>query len=226
MGKNDRKLFSCLIKDGMRVVDVGANIGLYSFLFSTLIGAKGSIVSFEPEPGLFGALQHNCKVNNIQNISLYECAIGNDNGEIAFQRSALNSGDNRIGNMNHDNGSCKVRLARLDDAVPDQHVDFVKIDVQGHELSVFTGMQNILASNPNVTVYFEFWPDGMRQAGSSPQDALDYLKARGLRIYQPRDGQIEEILDFKRLIDSLQRSSFTNLIATKNALGPELRPLL
>jgi FkbM family methyltransferase len=217
MGKNDKVLLGSLVRSGMRIVDVGANIGLYSFLLSKLTGSNGSIVAFEPDPKLFSTLHYNCKANGIQNIKLFEYALGDTNGTIAFQRSSLNSGDNRIGNALEMADSVQVRLTRMDDVLEDHGVDFVKIDVQGHEFGVFKGMQKILSSNPDLMIYFEFWPDGMRKAKTKPVESLDYLKSFGFRIYQPQENGIKEVADFQMLIDSLPGSKFTNLIASRGS---------
>jgi hypothetical protein len=76
-----------------------------------------------------------------------------------------------------------VRTAaiRLDDYFsPGERVDFVKIDVQGHELSVLKGAERILRENRGIKLLLEFWPHGLAQAGVKPAEFLDYLTSSGL----------------------------------------------
>ena len=63
LGRQDRDLFSLIIKPGMNIVDVGANIGLLSMAFARLAGSDGHVFAFEPESELFATLELNCRNN-------------------------------------------------------------------------------------------------------------------------------------------------------------------
>jgi len=54
-------------------------------------------------------------------------------------------------------------------------MDFIKIDVQGFELSVLRGAARVLKTNTDTVVLLEFWPHGLRAAGDTPMALVDYL---------------------------------------------------
>ena len=97
LGAEEAQLLRNLVGEGMQVVDIGANIGLYTLLLSRLAGKTGRVFAFEPEPNLFLTLRDNCETNAALNVTPYQCAAGDSNGLAIFQRSALNSGDNCLG---------------------------------------------------------------------------------------------------------------------------------
>ena len=68
----ETSLLSAEIRPGMRIVDVGANIGYYTLLFSKLTGASGHVFAFEPEPENFGLLQRNLARNDRTNVGAFQ----------------------------------------------------------------------------------------------------------------------------------------------------------
>src|ERR1051326_8980092 len=59
-GKEDLRFFEQHLRPGMRVLDIGANQGIYSLMISRIVGQDGCVYSFEPDPGLFDSLRLNC----------------------------------------------------------------------------------------------------------------------------------------------------------------------
>jgi hypothetical protein len=97
MGADEKNLFGKLIKPGMTVIDIGANQGLYSLLFSRLVSDSGRVFSFEPDPILFDALQRNIILNSAENIQAFPVALGSSEARMTLYSSLINSGDNQIG---------------------------------------------------------------------------------------------------------------------------------
>jgi FkbM family methyltransferase len=96
MGAEQKRFYEKLLRPGSTVVDVGANQGLYSLLFSKLVGPQGRVFSFEPDPALFQSLQNNCYRNGATNIKYFNCALGAQVETLMLYHSRLNSGDNRL----------------------------------------------------------------------------------------------------------------------------------
>lgn len=215
MGKQEARLVEKLIEPGMQILDVGANIGLYTLLLARLTGATGKVFAFEPEPNLFSILCENCAANEASNVTPFQCAAGDANGRATFQRGAFNSGDNRLGAGKSGAQSIEVEVVRLDEALPVQTVHFVKLDVQGHELAALTGMHQLLASSPEVRVLFEFWPAGLRAAKASPELLFQFFREREFLIYEVEGGQPRQLTAPSTLVEKLGTKRYTNLLASR-----------
>jgi FkbM family methyltransferase len=218
MGAGEAQLLQKLTEKGMQVVDIGANIGLYTLLFAKRVGNGGRVFAFEPEPDLFAALCDNCATNDVLNVFPFQIAAGDSNGRAKFQRSIFNSGDNRLGETKIEVKPIEVEVARLDDVLPARNVQFIKLDVQGHELAALAGMQEVIASSPDVRVFFEFWPGGLRAVNTPPESLLGFFRERGFKLYTTKGGVLRSLRDSQQLISELGAKQYTNLLATRNAV--------
>lgn len=218
MGKEEVRLLEKLVEPGMQILDVGANIGLYTVLLARLAGEAGRVFAFEPEPNLFSLLCENCAANEELNVTPFQCAAGDANGRATFQRATFNSGDNRLGASKRGAQSIEVEVARLDEVLPMRTVQFIKLDVQGHELAALTGMQQLLASSPDVRVLFEFWPAGLRAANASPELLLTFFHERGFVIYEVERGQARKLDMLASIVSKLGAKRYTNLLASRTPL--------
>ena len=131
------------VKEGMIILDVGADIGYYSLLFSKLVGNNGMIYSFEPIPEAKGYLDVNICLNNIMNVKSYEFALFDEEGfsyiEDPFGKSRLNNNPNT---QNYD--SIRVQTKKFDSLKINSRIDLIKIDVEGSEMNVLTGMKETI----------------------------------------------------------------------------------
>src|SRR5262245_24874789 len=87
MGREERRILEERVRPGMRVVDIGANVGLYSLLLARLVGPEGRVFAFEPEPTLFRALADNCRRSRLTNLAPRNLALGDRSGHVALYRS-------------------------------------------------------------------------------------------------------------------------------------------
>jgi len=183
-----------------------------------LTGEHGRVFAFEPEPNLFASLCKNCSLNQVANIRPYQCAAGAANGRATFQRASFNSGDNRLGEGKALKQQIEVEVARLDDLLPEREIQFIKLDVQGHELAALTGMERVLASSPQVRILFEFWPTGLRAANASPETLLGFFRDRDFRVYE-MEGEDSHLLEAPaHLVAKLGANGYTNLLASRTPL--------
>ena len=221
MGAKEATVLRRLVRPGMQVIDVGANVGLYSLLLGRLVGEGGRIYSFEPEPQLCAILRENCISNGITNVVPLEYAAGPSSARATFQRSTFNSGNNSLGRNPSDAAALEVTVVRIDDIVPVEKIDFVKIDVQGHELGALTGMERLLSASPDVRVFFEFWPGGLQRADSSPEELLSFFHERGFTVFETERAKLRELNDPAKLIQQLGANGYTNLLASRTALSSD-----
>jgi len=175
------------IRPGMTVVDVGANIGYYTLVFAGLVGPRGRVLAFEPDPDLYAAAVENVRRNGkAEIVQLHRCALGAQTAVMHLLRGHVNSGDNRLRReVPHSPRAVAVPVKRLDDVIGGAAVDVIKIDVQGWECDVLEGMSGTLARHAaSIKVYFEFWPRGIREAGRNPMDAVAMLRRAGCSLYR------------------------------------------
>jgi FkbM family methyltransferase len=190
------------IRPGMHVVDVGANVGVHSHAFAHAVGPDGKVTAFEPDPVLFAAMSASLRTNQLRNVTAHQMALGDCPGSGQLNRGLLNSGDNRlvvVAGPSAGGDSVEAQIATLDDVLVGAPVDFVKIDVQGAELSVLRGMRKTVQANPRLQLYVELWPFGLRAAGSSADELLALVEAYGFKVeIRRRDGRTDP-LDFQAL---------------------------
>jgi FkbM family methyltransferase len=174
-----RRLLECLDLEGGVVVDVGANIGIYTLPLAGMVGPRGRVLAFEPEAAAFAQLEHNARVNGLAQIEPVQRALGDVEAEMTLYCSPTNFGDHRL----HSHGDVevrqRVRVVTLDAelaGVADGAVRLIKVDVQGHEPFVLAGMAETLRRNPDLVVLVEVGPELLRSAGSSATEFVTFLR--------------------------------------------------
>jgi FkbM family methyltransferase len=173
-----------LATPGSVFVDVGGNIGDFSLLAASVVGKKGRVLCFEPEPGNFQAIQRNIKLNAYTNIELYQVALSDRDGEASLYLGVRCDYHTLLdGQSFRGAGAIKVTTRDLDSLLREtgvQHVDMIKIDVEGAEMQVLKGAAETLDANPDIILLLELHP----QLGVRPQDIRDFLERHGLSLYR------------------------------------------
>jgi len=164
--KNKIKKF---VSNGDIVVDVGANIGLFSIILSDLVGVSGKVYSFEPIPMLHNKLINNINLNKIGNIETIESGIGDKESEIEIYLNPEQSGLSSVvikpsGNVI----SQKIKLNSLDNffANRKEKVSFIKIDTEGYEPQVLLGAKEIIKRDKPI-IYIELGGDHQQTSAES-----------------------------------------------------------
>ena len=178
----ETSLLSAEIRPGMTIVDVGANIGYYTLLFSKLTGDQGRVYAFEPEPQNFSLLQQNLARNQRTNVVALNRAVSDRAGESFLYLSTENYGDHQAYPSEDGRRKVPITMTRLDDCVKGP-IDLIKMDVQGFEAHALNGMEAVIAASPGLTIFTEFWPEGLHRAGSDAADFLCRLRSFGLEIF-------------------------------------------
>jgi FkbM family methyltransferase len=182
MGADDRAQFEEWIKPGMTVVDVGANIGVYTGLFSRLVGPGGKVIAIEPAEDNWRALQCAKEANRWDNVELHKVAVSDRSGPVFVSYGAVNSGNTTVSRERSGASSHAAEAVSLDDIVAGRRVDFLKIDVQGWEAHVLRGACATVTGNRPLRVRLEILPRALRAAGSSPDEVLGLLREAGLDV--------------------------------------------
>jgi FkbM family methyltransferase len=149
-----------LIEPGNFVLDIGANIGFITGLCSYKTGPGGKVWAFEPNPVIISRLTTNIKNNPHPNTTLYPFALSDSNKEGYLEFPDIfsyNQGVAYVGkNGSHSAKAIKIDLRRLDDMIDTGIVvNVMKIDVEGHELSVFQGAERLIDNKQITNIVFE-----------------------------------------------------------------------
>lgn len=144
---------------GAAVLDVGANIGVYSIQTALRTGAK--IWAFEPIEENRKVLIENLRLNSMgeDRVTVLPFALGGSDGQVVMYYSRAFPGHASTDRSNAERERAKefrVERRRADDLFPDPFERLlVKIDVEGHELEVIEGMRGILSSAHLVWICIE-----------------------------------------------------------------------
>jgi len=207
------------IKKGDVVLDLGANIGYYTLIFAKLVGKRGKVFAFEPDPTNFSLLKKNVEMNGYKNVELVQKAVSNKTGKIKLYLCEDNKGDHRIYNSHDGRQSIEIEAIRLDDYFKNYNgaVDFIKMDIQGAEGGAIQGMFNLLKKN-NVKIITEFWSIGLKRFGIDSEECLKLLIEFGFKLYEvnEREKKIKPVNVPKLLeVYTPKKENSTNLLCLK-----------
>ncbi len=147
-----------LVRPGDIVVDLGANIGEYTFLLASLTGGQGKVYAVEPIPETFQVLSGVVKSLGLRNVELFNCAVSDKDGTVRmeipfhqyggknFYMSHIVTRQSSSNSLDDFEVSCRSIDSLLSNRLLDT-VTFVKCDVEGHELAVLKGASQFLKRN-------------------------------------------------------------------------------
>ncbi len=208
------------IHEGDTVLDIGANIGYYTLLFSRIVGEKGRVFSFEPDPTNFALLERNVATNGCANVTLVQKAVSNKTGETLLYLSRANRGDHRIyRSIDEDREAIVIRATTLDAFFGGwrDKINFIKMDIQGAEGAALEGMTHLLEGNRHVKILTEFWPVGLTRFGTEPGQYLASLLLHGFNLYQIDYEERVERISIPSLLAkyTVEGSHYTSLFCTR-----------
>lgn len=168
-----------VLRAGDLFVDVGANIGSYTLLASSVRRAKS--VSFEPVPETFARLEQNLQLNHLGDlVSAQNRGVGEASGLIRF--SQFENCCNRVLRDDELEKGIEVKVVTLDEMLAGASPSLLKIDVEGFELPVLRGAEKTL-QNPSLhSIVLELTNAGSHY-GFEESDILALLKRHGFASY-------------------------------------------
>jgi FkbM family methyltransferase len=175
------------LRPGMRVVDIGANIGYYTLLAASRVGPDGKVLSFEPGPYAYERLARAIRENGIAIVECRPVALGDNSGTATLYVPRESEGNYNpslspyLPNML----TVEVPVERLDEALDrsgESHIDLMKVDVEGHELEVFRGGERWLRGGRVRAVLCEFNAGYQEGAGASCQQLEAWFGDAGFRL--------------------------------------------
>jgi FkbM family methyltransferase len=196
--EDELSLLAAGLRPGETAIDVGANLGLYSFHFSRAVGRSGRVYAFEPMPLTCFACRIVTRLLGLRNVSVIQKGCGSEPARVEFvvplTRQAMPlPGLARIAGAldapakaieSTESQRMRVEVVRLDDEIRrEDDVAFIKCDVEGAEVLVMRGARSLLVAN-RPTLVCEISDRFMSRYATSSADLLDELGALGYSTYE------------------------------------------
>jgi len=187
--RREETFFRRYLQHGDTVIDAGANVGVFTLMFSVLVGPKGRVYAVEPHPRICRYLRGNLALNRTGNVSVFNVALGEANGEA---RLSDNSKSDDVNTVIADTRGIQVPMRRLDDlGIADKSISLLKIDVEGYEKYVIEGARGILE---NVRcIYFEAIESNCAKFGYGLGELIGKLEELGYCVFELCGDDVREV---------------------------------
>jgi FkbM family methyltransferase len=188
--------FGCLVQPGVSILEIGGHIGFASLYFSSLVGAAGKVIVFEPGPNNLPYLKINTAA--CANVKVEQLACSDSDGQSILFVDNLTGQNNSLipefkgleANALYAPGvavqtaQATVKTLKVDTYCVKHGIipDFIKIDVEGHELAVLVGAEDILRSSSPPMIMVEVQADHRAIA--------DLLKGNGYDMFSTNKEQL------------------------------------
>ncbi len=223
-------IMSTLIKPNDIVVDVGANIGYYTLIFSRLTGKYGRVFAFEPSQSNFKILNENIHINKYSDrvVTINRAVSDRDDDEVNLYLNDENHGMNRIF-LSEKYSDKKYRIERIKtirldsffEKIQSHKIDFVKLDIEGSEYGAINGLQKVIESNKDIKLITEFHPTSIVEYGVEPIQFLELLYSFDFNVWsldRVSRGKKKIEINNKKEIDDLVKAAnkhTTNLLCSR-----------
>lgn len=202
--------FERLLRPGMTMIDIGANIGLFSLLGAKLVGESGRVYSIEPRGENARLLLYSATINNFRNINLLPVAVGDSVGYTIYQthigaNGALMTKPREDADYNgqailHPTSQI-VPMARLDTLVSGP-IDVIKLDIEGAEGMALRGAGDLIRTHRPI-ITSEASVEMLDRVSNMPlRDYLLITRDLGYRqfVISRHDGSLEEVGDLDQFL--------------------------
>jgi FkbM family methyltransferase len=151
------------VKDGWSCINVGANVGYYTLLLAELVGSKGHVSAFEPNPALFGFLKANIDINGFdKTCGIFETAASDCLGTAWLSVPSTQNRNGHVIDIGAEHGSAKashpISLTPIDSSIFGTR-DFLMCDSEGHEPQVLRGAEKLIDRSPQLQMLLEWGPE-------------------------------------------------------------------
>lgn len=186
--KNSTAQIKKEVKQGMVVLELGANVGYYALIEAKLVGPAGKIIAIEPSPINLLMLHTNVLLNNLEDrFEFFHKAIGNKNSIEKFyvsNRGNLSSFIKRDeGRFIHSIKEIDVEMQTLDSFLGDRKIDYLRMDIEGFEWEALEGMLNLFSSTRAPKgMYIEVHSELLNHGGHSAKTFLEKLQGFGYDV--------------------------------------------
>ena len=206
----------------MTFLDVGANVGLYSALALSTHNFSGQIICMEPHDESRSYLKKTI-AENIHSLPenkviISDMAASSYTGVATLHKNSQNKGDNRLYSDELLDESEKISVTTIDEICSShkiEHLNFLKIDIQGAEAKAISGASNILKKSKDCILLSELWPYGMSQFDSNAQDYLTELQILGFSLFELGKKSSITPININEIVKTYTGRKYTNIVGFK-----------
>ncbi len=179
----DLWMYRYVPSEGDTIVDVGAGTGWETLYFSRSVGRSGRVISIEAHPGTFRCLSKMCEKNGLENVTLIQAAVGDQEREVQLGDSDEHEG-NRIITAGSGIRVAGTTLDNIFRSLGLSRVDLLKMNIEGAERPALSGMRQMVQKTKNVCISChdfladEGGPDELR----TKADVVAFLKQNGFAV--------------------------------------------
>ena len=180
-GMRERVFMSILhseIEPGSTCIDLGSNIGYTTLFMCEKVGPNGKVYAIEPDPWNVEMLKENIRRNNFNgNTEIFPIAISDRSGETDFWQSDKTNLSS-VQKPRHSTKSIKVQCESLNTFLKDRlYPNFIKMDIEGHEVKVFEGGLDYFSKNQGKTkILLEVHPHFYNEDNDFEKILQEYFK--------------------------------------------------
>jgi FkbM family methyltransferase len=182
-----------LVQPGYTVIDIGANIGYTLLQFAKHAGEEGFVYGFEPDPYNFQMCKENIALNRVTNACLFPLGLGNNQSHLKLKIDKSNRGRNRISTHTSLSEMQEIEVTTLDrffyQPPPVDNIDLIKIDVEGFEMKVLQGGENLIDQFHPI-LFIELDDNNLSETGGSARELIEWLEQRNYLIKRVGENDI------------------------------------
>ena len=174
---------------GSVVLDVGANLGYFTLRAGRSVGGGGQVHAFECDPRVVRRLTDHAELNNLPQIRVVEAAVTDrHNSTVSLNLPSQLGWATTEGNLARGSEQVEVETVTLDGyvaatAIRPSEISFVKIDVEGAELSALRGFQETL-SQMSAPVLVEIFTDAVQRTGHTFEEIYQLMATADYRPFR------------------------------------------
>jgi FkbM family methyltransferase len=173
----------------MTFIDVGANVGFYTALAAAAVGPEGRILAFEPSGYAFPRLARMVQANQLGCVTVFQCGLGDQPGQTTLFGGVEDDplGNHTASMVPHENPQrCVVEIDTLDrvaERLNVEHIDLLKIDVEGFEMRVLQGAAALIQASRIDHILIECNEYWLERINTSTTEITQFLLANGFRKF-------------------------------------------
>lgn len=224
----ETKLMRKFLKPGQTIVDVGANVGYLTRIFARATGTLGRVLAFEPNPLIFPLLAGN--VAKLKQVDVFNRGLSSEAGSFPLFLAGRN---HSVASFAKDypakhltfHGNAEVESVQAKVTTGDEslireeieHVDLIKIDVEGWEIDVLNGLERTISSSRNMMIFCEYNPSAQECAGRTRNELPVWLLDRQFILSYPNHGKLCALSrdSLPQLAEALGPRGYTTIFAKR-----------